>query len=353
MHADNARADLVLFAQPVGREHRGLDCAALGDEHGSCAVEPMLRKRTVASARGSIELCECVGQRVGDIVVEEWPSGGCTKREALLIEHGSGEHGFVEVVPYRQAAAAVAEQQFLRNRRCVDVVVRRADEPFGLVWRQQAYVLRGMRRLLAVHDDQTGYQRCLAYPPCNECKVGGLLHVVSEQHEAATVSSEMNCPMTAAERPAMGSRRLCLDVEHKRCVPAGSGDQQVLYRGKVLSGQVCCRASAREREAGCRRDQTARPVGCVDCPACNQCFRRLHGAVAVEHRHQPLVADVASRRRTESVSVPMDCDVAEAGHHAVPVERASWSWNCSRSSQTMALVGQRNTASGVAGPPAA
>ena len=74
---------------------------------------------------------------------------------------------------------------------------------------------------------------------------------------------------------------------------------------------------------------------------------------AVEHGREALVADVRPLGRAERAAVPVDRNVAQGGHHACLASRSSWSWNCSRSSQTIALVGQRNTALGVAGPPAA
>ena len=57
------------------------------------------------------------------------------------------------------------------------------------------------------------------------------------------------------------------------------------------------------------------------------------------------------RRRAEDLAIPADCRIAQRSHQAAPTFLDAWSWNCSRSSQTMARVGQRNTASGRGSPP--
>ena len=173
-------------------------------------------------------------------------------------------------------------------------------------------------------------------------------------------------------------------MEHERCVLAGRGQEQVLRSGSIRPGEECGRTTPRQRETRGCSDDTARPVGGVG----RECFtkqvgaaaldfppphavglrdrrraaehgmtgdRRLrqgNGRVAVEHRVETVVTNIGARGRAERFAIPLDCEVANACHRAASAPIDSWSSNCSRSSQTMAPVGQRKTASGSAGPPA-
>ena len=164
----------------------------------------------------------------------------------------------------------------------------------------------------------------------------------------------------------------------------GCGNQQVSRAGKVLAGQEGGRPTAGQCEAGCGSDDTARPLGRIRRKrfaeqvgaaarklseprqvgrrgrrptteyrvAGNGGFGESDRRIAVQHGLESLVANVRTGRRAEGLAIPPDCDVAQRTHPTFSTALASWSWNCSRSSHTIARVGQRNVASGDAGPPA-
>ncbi len=293
---------------------------------------------------------ECARQSVVDKAVEERPACGSAEREAVSIEHGAREQGFIEVVPGRQPASRITEQQLLRGGWCLDLVGRPADDQFDLGGRRQAHVLGRRGGLFVVDDDDTRHERLFGDAAGDEREVHGLLHAGCEQHEAPGIGAQVDGVMPTAGRGAVRGAAARRGVQYERCVFACSGQQQVLRGGEVGSRQERRCASACQRETRCRCDDAARPLGDVGELCLHRAFAERDRAVAVHDRVETLVANVASGRRAEGLAIPLDGNIAQ--RHCV-FSTASWSWNCSPSSHTMELVGQRNTAFGSAGPPAA
>ena len=373
------------LAQLVGSEVGRLDRRALGDERQLGLVQLVARDNPVLSAGARPEVVNGMGEGGRDEVVKEGPPGRGAQRECLRPEQGAAQHGLIQVVPGRQVAAPVPEQQFLGRCRAADLVPCRAQEAFDLGGRRQADVLYRERGLGAVHDHQPGYQRFLGDPSGDEREIHGLLHVAGKQDEPAGIGAQVHGIVAAARCAAVSCGGLGDEVQYERHMPAGRRGQQVLRCRGVGTGQERGGAATREREArrggddapgsvgGIGRQRFTEQVGAAAiefaqphrirrpgwrCTAEHRVtgdrgLRQCDGRVAVEHGVEALLANVGPGRCAERLAIPADGEIANAAHRATSMGTASWSWNCSPSSQTMAFVGQRNIASGAAGPPAA
>ena len=210
------------------------------------------------AARAPGERRERIAQRLANEIIEERSARGCAEREAHVVKTRACQHRFVEVVPGRQATSRIAEQHLLRLGRRLDALPGRAKIPPYLPWRQQARILRRLRSLFTVHDDDTGHEGLFGDAPRHEREIDRLLNVVREQHEAPCIGEQVNRIVATARGAAVRRRRARRHVQHQRGVLARCGNEQVGRARDVLAGEKCGCAPPGQRQARRRSNHTSR-----------------------------------------------------------------------------------------------
>ena len=353
------------------RHHR-----TLADDHPLCVVRAVaLRPRVVASGEGGVFVQRAIGEG-RDVVEVERPLRRHALRIAVLVLHHAEHRRVVEVERLRDAAPLVAEHQPLRRRGRFDLVGRIAEVFLDERALGKPQRLDDMTREEPVLGDDPRVQRELGDAVGDEIEVGHFLHVLGEQLKESGVVHGVIVVMAGVHVEGMLGDRPRGHVEHVGEPLAHRRVQRLVHIGDALPTREVGRPEPGHRHAGghCRgrvlslglEEQQAPPIhialafGHGDRPSLahlrrgrdrvrargftGRRFHRHHGAAAVERLERAGVPVREEGDRSDGLRFRR----REQLHGIALPEVAGTRANCAPESHTMAFVGHRSTAAGVA-----